>query len=255
MDTLDHRTLVAEEAARFAALIRGVDLATPVPGCPGWTLLELTRHAGSVQRWFAGLLNQRIQQPPARREVELDLPATVDGYPQWLLAGAAVAAEAFAGIEPETAMWAWGPDQHARFWARRMLFELLVHRADAELALGLRPEFDAAVAADGIDEFLTNLPSAGIFAPQVAQLRGTGETIGFARTDGSGSWLVRLDPDGFGLTTADPAGPADPATATVRGTAADLLLLLYGRLDRTAPAFEVGGDEELLARWFANSAF
>ena len=45
------------------------------------------------------------------------------------------------------------------------------------------------------------------------------------------------------------------ADVTVRGSAADLLLLLYRRLDLTAGGLEVVGDDELAARWFADSAF
>lgn len=251
MSTLDHRTLVAEQTARFVTLTKGADLATPVPSCPGWTLLDLIRHTGSVHRWFSVLLRQQVQQPPASREVELALPAEEDGYRDWLAAGATVAAEAFATVEPDAPMWAWGADQHARFWARRMLCETLVHRVDAELALGLRPEIDPALAADAVEEFLVNLPYAFIFAPGTARLRGTGQTLRFAGTDGTGSWLVRLDPDSFGLTP-DADAPAD---VTVRGTAADLLLFLYGRLPATAAALEVTGDEELLARWVADSKF
>lgn len=246
-----HPAAVAAETARFAAVVKGADLATPVPGCPGWTLADLVKHAGSVQRWFSVLLHQRVQQPPRSRDVDLRLPAEQDGYPDWLAASATVAAEAFAATGPDVPMWAWGADQHARFWARRMLFETLLHRTDAESALGLKPVIDRALAVDGIDEFLVNLPSAVFFAPKVAELRGSGETIRFSATDGDGDWLVRLRPDGFGLETA--AGPQ--ADVTVRGTAADLLLFLYGRLRADAEVLTVDGDQDLITRWAANSAF
>lgn len=169
---IDHRAAVAAETAKFTAALAGADLATPVPSCPDWTLADLVKHTGSVQRWFSTLLHARIQGPPRSREVDLRLPAGTDGYPGWLDDSAAVAADAFAATDPDLPMWAWGADQHARFWARRMLFETLVHRADAELALGLRPTIDRALAVDGIDEFLVNLPFATFFAPAVANLRG-----------------------------------------------------------------------------------
>ncbi|CAL9327998.1 hypothetical protein SUDANB105_00012 [Streptomyces sp. enrichment culture] len=199
------------------------------------------------------LLRARIQEPPRTREVDLRLPEQQNGYADWLAESATVAADAFAAIDPDFPMWAWGVDQHARFWARRMLFETLLHRADAELALGLRPVIDRPVAVDGIDEFLVNLPFATFFAPKVADLRGPDRTIRFRTTDGDDAWLVRLRPDGFGLDTSRPA--SDTADATVRGTAADLLLLVYGRLPYEAEALAHDGDEDLLAHWFANSAF
>lgn len=89
----------------------------------------------------------------------------------------------------------------------------------------------------------------------MAELRGTGETIRFRATDGDGDgdWWVRLRPDGFGLDPA--ARAAGPADATVHGAAADLLLLLYGRLPHDAAAFTLDGDRGLIAHWCANSAF
>ncbi|MFJ9953475.1 maleylpyruvate isomerase family mycothiol-dependent enzyme [Kitasatospora sp. NPDC091207] len=260
--TLDHPAGVAAETARFVAVVRAADPSTKVPTCPDWTMTDLVRHAGSVQRWFTVLLRQRIQEPPRSREVDLRLPERPEGYPDWLAEAAAQAGAEFAAADLDAPMWAWGADQHARFWVRRMLFETLVHRVDAELALGLRPEIDPALAADGVSEFLVNLPFAAVFAPRTALLRGAGRSIRFTRTDGDGDWLVRLRPDGFGLDDSGAAGDGPdsqaaqvPADATVRGTAADLLLLLYGRLDRADDRFELAGDQELLAHWFANSAF
>ncbi|MEU4169813.1 maleylpyruvate isomerase family mycothiol-dependent enzyme [Streptomyces sp. NPDC026665] len=254
---VDHRAAIAAETARFVATLKNADPATAVPSCPGWTLADLVRHTGSVQRWFSALLHARVQAPPRTRDVDLRLPERWDGYADWLAESAAVAAEAFAATDPELPMWAWGVDQHARFWARRMLFETLVHRVDAERALGLPSAIDRTLAVDGVDEFLVNLPFAASFAPDVANLRGPDRTIRFQATDGDGDWLVRLRPDGFGLdASGDASGvAAEAADATVRGTAADLLLLVYGRVDRAAEAVERDGDEELLTLWFDNSAF
>ncbi|GLX21540.1 maleylpyruvate isomerase family mycothiol-dependent enzyme [Streptomyces lavendulae] len=255
-DRIDHGAAVAAETARFAALLADADLTVPVPTCPGWTLADLVRHAGGVHRWFSVLLRQRIQQPPAGREVDLRLPEHQDGYAEWLRAGAAEAAEVFADTDPDAPMWVWGADGHARFWIRRMLFETLVHRVDAERALGLPSAIDPALARDGVDEFLANLPFAALFAPKVAHLRGSGEAVRFRCTDTGVSRLVRLRPDGFGLDAdLGPDGLPVPAEAEVRAGAADLLLLLYGRLDRTAPGVGATGDGALLDLWFDNSAF
>ncbi|MFD7628352.1 maleylpyruvate isomerase family mycothiol-dependent enzyme [Streptomyces sp. NPDC059851] len=253
MTPAQHGAAVAAEAAAFVATVTARDLSSPVPTCPGWTLADLTQHVGSVHRWFSELLRRRIQQPPTRREVDLRLPDHPGDLPDWLAAGAAEAAEVFAATDPDTPMWAWGVDQHARFWVRRMLFETLVHRVDAQLALGLAPDVDRVLAVDGIDEFLTNLPFASSFAPLTTQLRAPDRTIHFSCTDGDGEWLVGLHPDGFALA-ADPAEPGT-ADATVRGTASDLHLLLYGRLDQQDDAFQLLGDRDLLAHWFAHSAF
>lgn len=259
-DQLDHRAAVAAEAARFVDLVRGADMTAPVPTCPGWDLTDLTRHAGSVHRWFSVLLRQRIQAPPAGRDVDLRLPERADGYADWLAEGAAEAAEVFAGTDLDAPMWVWGADGHARFWVRRMAFETLVHRVDAERALGLPSAVDRALAHDGVDEFLVNLPYAGLFAPAVAKLHGNGETIAFQCADSAGEtgeeWRVRLEPDGFRLLTragAD-AAPSKAQTA-VRGQSADLLLLLYGRRSYQETAFDISGEVTALDCWFAHTAF
>lgn len=250
-----HRAAVAAETARFVAALDGADLSLPVPGCPDWTLLDLVRHTGSVQRWFSALLRRRVQEPPRSREVDLELPADDTGWADWLTASGDRAADVFAGTDPDAPMWAWGVDQHTRFWMRRMLFETLVHRTDAERALGLGTDLDPALAADGVDEFLVNLPFATPFAPGVAQLRGDGQTLRFRCTDTAGDWLVRLRPDGFEVTPGARDAAAAPADAVVQGPAADLLLRLYGRPPRAADAVGTSGDEELLTRWFTHSAF
>ncbi|MFF6807809.1 maleylpyruvate isomerase N-terminal domain-containing protein [Streptomyces sp. NPDC012616] len=92
-----------------------------------------------------------MQEPPRTREVDLRHPERQEEYPDWLTHSATVAAEAFAATDPDLPTWAWGGDQHARFWARRMLFETLLHRVDAELALGRRPTVDRPLAVDGVD--------------------------------------------------------------------------------------------------------
>lgn len=251
-----HCRAVMAETERFVAAVEGAHLGTPVPSCPSWTLVDLIRHTGSVQRMFSGLLRRLVQERPLSRDTALDLPASDDGYPAWLTGSAQMAAQVFADTDPDAPMWVWGADPHARFWMRRMLFETLMHRVDAELAVGLRPVIDPALAADGVDEFLVNLPFAASFAPKTAELRGQDETIRFRCTDRPDAWLVRLHPDGFGIDPNPKEAPATgTADATVEGVAADLLLLLYGRLDRGADVFETSGNDDLLRRWVANSAF
>ncbi|MEU8775545.1 maleylpyruvate isomerase family mycothiol-dependent enzyme [Streptomyces sp. NPDC048606] len=260
-----YRETIEHETMRFAALVRDIDPARPVPSCPGWTLADLTRHVGSVHRWFSTLLSRLVQEPPVGREVDLGLPDDPRAYADWLTAGVPGVAAVLRDTEPGAPMWAWGEDQHARFWARRMLFETLVHRTDAERAVGAEPDIDAALATDGVDEFLVNLPHAGTFAPGVTKIRSDGETLVFRCVGRGGTadeeWPVRLDPDGFRLLRPDHDGTGGraphtaTATATVEGQAADVLLLLYGRRSYREPVFEVTGKTAVLDHWFAHTAF
>ncbi|KMS79487.1 maleylpyruvate isomerase family mycothiol-dependent enzyme [Streptomyces sp. NRRL WC-3725] len=253
-----YREAIERETRRFAEVVRGADPASAVPSCPDWTLADLVRHVGTLQRWFGMLLSRRVQEPPRGRDVELGLPDDPREYADWVAAGVPAVAAVLRDTDPDAAMWAWGEDQHARFWARRMLCETLVHRVDAELAVGREPVLDPVLAADCADEFLVNLPYAGLFAPGVTKLRGDGEIVAFRSAGPGGAageeWRVRLDADGFRLLPPDGAA-SEPETAAVRGEAADLLLLLYRRRSYQEPVFDVSGDVTVLDRWFAHTAF
>ncbi|MFJ9867643.1 maleylpyruvate isomerase family mycothiol-dependent enzyme [Streptomyces sp. NPDC101165] len=255
-----YQQAIEQETARFAEVVEDVDPATPVPSCPDWTVADLTRHVGSLQRWFSALLTRLVQEQPRSREVELGLPDSAHEYPRWVASGIPRVAAVLRATDPQAPMWAWGEDRHARFWARRMLFETLVHRVDAERSVGQESPIDPVLAADGIDEFLVNLPDAHLFVPAVARLKGDGETIVFqcATPDKSlgEKWRMRLDADGFRLQprTAD-GEPSGERTTTVRARAADLLLLVYGRRSYREAAFDVTGESATLDRWFAHTAF
>jgi uncharacterized protein (TIGR03083 family) len=146
-------------------------------------------------------------------------------------------------------MWAWGADQHVRFWSRRQLHETLVHRIDAEQAGGRDSVIDPEVAADAIDELLVNLPAAARFSPRVARLAGDGRRLGVSPTDAGASWAITLVPEGFRLGAGGGA-----ATATLRGRAVDLLVVLYRRSDLDRSEVMVDGDRELAEYWLDNSA-
>ncbi|MFF0220010.1 maleylpyruvate isomerase N-terminal domain-containing protein [Streptomyces vinaceus] len=67
--------------ARLAAVLDEGDVAAPVATCPGWTLGDLTRHVGFVQRWCTVLLRRRVQERPTGRDLDLDLPALPQDLP------------------------------------------------------------------------------------------------------------------------------------------------------------------------------
>lgn len=237
--------LVAGEIARLAAVTAGADPATPVPTCGRWTIADLLEHTGTVYRWAAAMVRDAAPARYRREDMDFGAPPDPADLPAWIAGGAADAVAAFRAADPATPMWAWGWPKAAGFWPRRMVHEVGVHRADAELALGIASSFEPEVAADGVSELLDNLPHAAYFAPRVAELRGQGEVLGFEAGDAGLSWRIVLAPDGF--RWALEGGAAD---CTVRAAARDLLLALYGR-----PAcVEVDGDDALFDRWVADSA-
>lgn len=238
--------LVATEIARLAALTEEADPMTPVPTCGDWTIADLLEHAGTVYRWAAAMVRDSAQERYRREEMDWERPEEPTALPTWVAEGAPFAVEQLRAADLSTPMWAWGWPKAAGFWPRRMVHEMGVHRADAELALGIEPAFDPEVAADGVDELLDNLPYRPGFAAKVANMRAEGEVLAFSAPDADASWRIELGSESF--TWSHSGGPA---TTTVTAPARDLLLAVYGRPGMV----ELSGDETLFARWIANSSF
>jgi uncharacterized protein (TIGR03083 family) len=260
LTTADHIELLGAEADRFAASLSDADLDATVVTCPDWAVRDLVSHVGGLHRWSTELVANGIVAETWRSSLLLDYPdeeASLDAWREWLVAGAARACRTFAAAEPAAPVWAWGADQHARFWPRRMLFETGIHRLDLDLTLGRAADLPAPVAVEGIDEQLENLPFVARWNGEVGRLRGRGETLGFAARDAAASWRVRLEPGGWwwdrGPSPRTAADDADDAMDVVAEAAAvDLLMLMVGR---PVPDLAVRGDRALLDRWLAATAF
>jgi uncharacterized protein (TIGR03083 family) len=119
-----------------------------------------------------------------------------------------------------------------------MAHEVAVHRWDAQTAAGDPHPIDRVLAVDGIQEAFDLAPVRLAANPP----RGTGETIHFHCTDGEGEWLLRLTPDGLVVTQEHAKGDV-----AARGSASDLLLMVWGRLG--PDAVDVFGDAALLERF------
>jgi uncharacterized protein (TIGR03083 family) len=239
---------VETEIKRFAEVVDGVDPATPVPSCPGWTVAKLVKHVGIVHRWAEHIVAHRVGDRVSQRDVPMDLPAAASGYPAWLAAGAGPLVATLRAVDSGTPMWAWGPDHRALWWSRRMLHETTVHRADAEIAVGRTPHIDRDVAVDGIDEFLTN--QSYTRGGERAGDAGNGETVHLHATDAAGEWMITLAAEGFTWEPGHGKG-----TVAVRGPSRDLLLLTYGRIEPADGQFEIFGSAEVLERWRELSVF
>lgn len=247
---VEHAEYVAgtsEEIVKFAGLVANADLDAPVPSCPEWDLGRLTTHTGSVHRWVTRIITTRATGRVSPRDVELGLPPQRTGLPAWLAAGASPLRVAIA-TDPVTPVWSFAPGGSVGWWARRMLHETTVHRIDAQLALGLEPEVTPRVAADGVEEFLANLPA---FAGDNIKGLPTGESVHLHATDAPGEWTIRLTDDGFSWDAEH-----GKASVALRGQLTDLLLFLYGRRRAHDPdRFEIFGDLGVAERWLGATQF
>lgn len=237
--------VILEHALGLADVARRAPLDARVPPCPDWTLADLVWHLTEVHVFWTHVIEHRPSGPDDYEEPsragDADL---VDGLER--AAHSLVAA--LDGLVPTEPAWSWSDDETVGFTLRRQSHEAAIHHVDGLLAAGLDlPSFDAAFAADGIDEMvavmLTGVPGWATFErrPDVIQLRTSDTddvwTLGFGRMTGT-------SPDS-GKTYDLPAlEPVDETPGTVvEGRAADVHLWLWGRHDLAG--IDVRGDVAL----------
>jgi uncharacterized protein (TIGR03083 family) len=244
---VEHCRALDVEVARFSKVMStlspGLDIAT----CPGWTVLDLAEHLGVIHRWAEELVRLRS---PVRipRDASTSLRDEVD--PDWIIEGGAQLVSTLLAANPDDEMWAWGLDQHVRFWSRRQLHETLVHRMDLELAAQLDPVAEPAIAIDAIDEYLSNIEKVGRHAPELAPLKGHGERLAFRVRDTQTLWAITFDERGFNLSRTE-----DSFDAALVGSPVDLLLAILRRREVAEGDIEVSGDRHLVEFWLAHAAF
>lgn len=232
------RHLRADGAALADAARRDLDAA--VPSCPGWAVARLVGHVGTVHQWVAETLATR-----AAERVDWGTLAKAPRGPEvlgWYEGQRDRLVGLLEEVDPAEPVWNWstGP-QVAAFWHRRTAQETAVHRWDAEAATGPPGAMDPALAADGIDEWLSVYVASGRADPEapVDAVRGS---LHLHCTDVPGEWWARFD--GRELVLRREHAKADVA---VRAPASDLLLAVWRRLPPSAA--EVLGDASVLDSW------
>ncbi len=240
--SLDYRSIVAEESARFLEILRAGPLDAIVPGCPEWTMADLALHMAGVQRWAAHILTVGVAEDAPGPPPDPSAPAD---------AVAAATAELLAVLDtadPDEPCWNFtsGP-QRKSFWFRRQALEIAVHRWDAESAVLPDPApMTTAVGADVVDEFIHLVLGRAIDSGDIdrSALRGDVHLhcTDVADSDIAGEWTFELV-DGE-LVIVD---EHRKSTVAVRGTASDLALFVYGRIG--VEGVETFGDAEVLAAW------
>ncbi|MCT2592541.1 maleylpyruvate isomerase family mycothiol-dependent enzyme [Streptomyces sp. N2-109] len=247
------------QAGQLTSSVAGVDLSAPVPSCPGWDFDRLLRHVGGAYRWIETMVRTRSPRPLTEGDVDSGSePSGGDAavLGAWLMENAGQLADTLRSAGPDAEVWTVIPGRTAVFWARRMLHETVLHRADASLALGTGFVLSQEIAQDGFEEWLEfgSLPGLLESESVLPELLGPGRTLHFHATDAASGqaadWLVDLTGDTPGWRHA-----REDAAVTVRGPLSGLLLLVYGRQGAgdVGPAgadrVELSGDTKLFATW------
>jgi uncharacterized protein (TIGR03083 family) len=268
---LDYLRYLADESARFAAVLSGTAPEARVPTCPDWNADDLLWHLGEVQWFWGHVVADGVLTTEQADKVRAERPPTRADLTAFFEESSRRLGEALAGTNPDAAAWTWADDKTVGFIRRRQAHEALIHRLDAELTAGHRTAMDAILSADGVDEALRimyggDLPEWGRFEP-------TGQAVEVSAIDTGDSWHVALgqftgtDPDdgqeygqlGIQIVATAPGdsatepGDSAAATAVIAGNAADLDCWLWSRpglgsLDRSGDAGAIGAFESIIDR-------
>jgi uncharacterized protein (TIGR03083 family) len=246
MADVDYLGAIRTDADALATAAEKAGVDAGVPSCPDWKVADLLEHIGTVHRWAAMNLSRKPGDPYLRSgQAGIEAPEDDSARAGWVREGAAHLVDALDGHSPDAECWTWAPPANNGFWRRRQAHETAMHRVDAQLAAGTAEPIDAALASDGIDEWLYLLPRM----PWVPEpITGNGETVHFHCTDVDGEWLVRLAPSGLEVEREHAKGDV-----AARGTASDILCWMMGR--GPVDLLEVFGDSALLDRWREAATF
>jgi uncharacterized protein (TIGR03083 family) len=244
VDDAAFRDALALEAADVSNVDRA-DLDRPVPWLDGWRVADVVGHLSGVQRWATAL----VTSPDVRiRRRDMASPPEDDAVLEWYADGVAPMLAALSRSDLDQTVHTWAGERPARWWLRRLTHETAMHRWDArataEGAHRARP-IDALLAADGIDELFEN------FLPLVHDaFGGAGQTLHVHAADVPGEWQLTFLADTVRVERTHAKGDV-----AVRGRAADLLLVLWNRVDLDHTEVEVFGDASVLDLWARTARF
>ena len=243
MDAAQHLSYLRADVARIGAAIRaGRD--RPVPSCQGWTVADLAVHLGVVHRWAAEAVHTHATERPRGAKEKYAVPADTPDLAEWYEDAAATLLDTLSTADLDAPVWTFGGEGTVRFWVRRQAHEVLVHRWDAQMALG--PDavdpIDPEHAADAVDEMVVSLLPLRVQPPP----DGARRTFHFHRTDGPGEWFVTIDADGYRAERAHEKGDV-----AVRGGAADLLLFVWHRSTDGLDVFGADDADAAGDAWFS----
>jgi len=248
VEIAEHIAALRREGGQLAdaAELAGLDAA--VPPCQPWLVKDLLRHTGYIHRWAARHITECpdsiIDGPP-----EADILRGGAADPDllaWFRVGHAALVDALStadpGLQCATLMPAASP---LAFWARRQAHETAIHRADADSASGIRPEYLPDFAADGIDELIMGFGQRRKYRPS-ADKDGT---MRVQTTDTGDTWHVAAEAGRIEARRESASTGSQAADCTVSGPASGLYLYLWNRSDPATAGISITGGPAFLTGW------
>lgn len=237
LDTGVHLSALAADSQALADLAAG-NLDRPVPACPGWTVADVVGHLGGVYSWAWLVVRAAGDKPDKDREAP---PADRGALVDWFREQRTAVIDVLSSTEPDAPAWTFirAAESTVGWWRRRQALETAIHLYDVEAAAGQPASVAPDLAADGVDELLTQFLPGYLRRNPVAGLEGT---LHLHCTDADGEWV--LDFTGLELEVRREHAKSDTA---VRGPASELFVWLWNRAPLESPGLEVFGRREVAA--------
>jgi hypothetical protein len=122
-----------------------------------------------------------------------------------------------------------------------MAHETVIHRIDAELAVGAGTPIDEALALDGVDEVLDFLPLMGSW-PEVPNIDFGIVSIVASTKDINKIWELNFTDVAATVTAVTELNPN--TRLEISGDAEAMDLYLWGRIDSSDPRISITGEGE-----------
>ena len=248
---------IDERSTAFrAAVASAPSLDVQVPTCPEWTLFDLVQHMGEGRRAWAATIAAGPAAAAKSAPEGAPAPRERVALLAWLAASTQELLDALREAGPDRGCWTWwGTSQSPQTCgavARHQLQEVAVHTYDAQVTLGAPQPLPDEVALDGVEEFLSTCCATTAAWPHEPAV------VDYQATEGR-SWRLWLSADGArtapvptprAMSATAAVEDPDPADASARGTAGELVMAMYGRIP--VDPLDLFGDRrlfDLLVAW------
>jgi len=231
----EYLAVLQREGDAFAdSIAQAMDVS--IASCEPWVGADLLWHMIEVHYSWKFIVESHLMNPDDY--VPRSKPADKDLLTEYR-AGLDELINVLSSLDPARSCWTWAGIQDVAWVIRRMAHETAVHAWDARCAAGKTTEIDAALASDGIDEFVHVMVMSNM-RDEEGPLSGS---VHIHCTDVDGEWLIVPTSTSDVVVTREHA----KGDCAIRGSASALLLGLWRRIPMSS--LEVIGSADVAAQF------
>jgi uncharacterized protein (TIGR03083 family) len=236
----EYLAVLRREGGAFADSIAQAMNAS-IASCEPWVGTDLLWHMIEVHYSWKFIAESHLMNPDDY--VPRSKPDDKDLLTEYR-AGLDELISVLSSLAPARSCWTWAGIQDVAWVIRRMAHETAVHAWDAHCAAGVLHEINAALASDGIDEFVHVMLVSNMREEQ-GPLRGS---VHIHCTDVDGEWLIVPTGTSDVVVTREHS----KGDCAIRGSASSLLLGLWRRVPMSS--LEVIGSSDVAAQFLNRTA-